>query len=1094
MSNTFKVKNGLSIGGVDIIDATGHWIGPPIEGTGGGSPGPQGPQGFQGSSGTPGLPGIGVQGSQGYQGYQGPSGGAQGPQGFQGRQGSQGNQGNVGINGTNGVQGAQGSTGPQGVPGGSQGYQGFQGNQGFQGTQGNQGFQSSVAGPQGYQGFQGPQGYQGFQGNQGFQSSIAGPQGYQGPQGFQGNQGFQSSVAGPQGYQGDQGVQGSQGYQGNQGFQGNQGYQGNQGFQGNQGYQGPQGFQGNQGFQSSVAGPQGAQGTTGSTGPTGPTGSTGPQGAQGTTGSTGPTGPQGAQGNQGYQGPIGSTLGNNTGVSWGQLESYGTYTNFNSSVTYWGFNYVQGNTNAPNSTSSQWYRGRFSLGSGFDLNYAGNAYWLELTWPRYSPTSAGHMWARTAEGGSVGSWTQVGANIIGTGAATSDYRAPIFYDYNNTGYYWDGSSTSKWNESNQDGWHTFNNYGLGITGAYNSYRLQTVFAMGSSYRMQSDGNATLNMYGIAWSHPNAGSLGGANNLNDHGILIINNGSFRAAISSRAVFSADVRGTMFYDYNDTNYYCDPNSNSNFVNLTAGQIYANYWFRNYGVLGLYNETYPNHWYADSTAYWSLAGTNNIYCGIRFRPEGHQSTVRGYVYADTSNNIGFLGSDGNWKLRVVSNDYSLAEGSSMRAQLYYDYNDTGYYCDPNSTSWLNTIYSYRYASTGSNPDNSHPGYGMRPFYSWNIGQANNASSGYSNGITVGSHPGDQAYGFQIVQNMWDDATYTRRYNGGWQSWYKLQWINSWMGSSLIHEDGRHYATVLYDSNDTGYYCDPNSTSRMYRIDYNNLYSASDTSYGFIGNNVYADTINSGYSGDQLELNYVRGTFVSISHDSMRAPLFYDYNNTGYYCDPASTTQLSYVLADNWFRPQGGCGVWWESYGRGIRAADNEFSHGNIGTYGSGLNGWRGYGIYPNNCILMSDGNNWGVYRPGYGWMQVSDMSGNVTFSGNVTAYSDLRLKENVREIDNVIERRNALAKSAIKYERDGVTKIGYGAQTLMENGCKEFVKEEDDSRKLVTGLGTLSVSYGETSAVLAVVSKLTDDRVVALEAKILELEEKISKLMEK
>lgn len=73
-------------------------------------------------------------------------------------------------------------------------------------------------------------------------------------------------------------------------------------------------------------------------------------------------------------------------------------------------------------------------------------------------------------------------------------------------------------------------------------------------------------------------------------------------------------------------------------------------------------------------------------------------------------------------------------------------------------------------ASPDGSHPGYGAKVFYSWNIGQANNSSAGYSNGITIGSNPGNQAYGFQIVQNMWDDRTYTRRYNSGWQSWKAL------------------------------------------------------------------------------------------------------------------------------------------------------------------------------------------------------------------------------------------------------------------------------------------------------------------------------------
>lgn len=77
-------------------------------------------------------------------------------------------------------------------------------------------------------------------------------------------------------------------------------------------------------------------------------------------------------------------------------------------------------------------------------------------------------------------------------------------------------------------------------------------------------------------------------------------------------------------------------------------------------------------------------------------------------------------------------------------------------------------------SSPDNSHPGHGARVFYSWDIGSVGNATSGYSTGITIGSHPSDTGYGFQIVQNLWDDRTYTRRYNGGWQEWKTLAWTS--------------------------------------------------------------------------------------------------------------------------------------------------------------------------------------------------------------------------------------------------------------------------------------------------------------------------------
>jgi hypothetical protein len=239
--------------------------------------------------------------------------------------------------------------------------------------------------------------------------------------------------------------------------------------------------------------------------------------------------------------------------------------------------------------------------------------------------------------------------------------------------------------------------------------------------------------------------------------------------------------------------------------------------------------------------------------------------------------------------------------------------------------------------------------------------------------------------------------------------------------------------------------------------------------------------------------GSGKVVANSDMRAPIFYDYNNTGYYLDPNGTSNLASVQADNWFRPIGGCGVYWESYGRGIRAADNEFSYGNIGTYGAGLNGWRGYGINPNNSILMSNGSTTGLYNPQWGWMMQMDSVGNVTFGNNITAYSDIRLKDNIREIDNPIERRDTLAKSAIKYERDGRTRIGYGAQYLQDGGCGEFVSEaEDDAYKLATGLGTLSVDYGETAAVLAVASKMTDDKVELLEARIIQLEKIIEGLI--
>lgn len=85
-----------------------------------------------------------------------------------------------------------------------------------------------------------------------------------------------------------------------------------------------------------------------------------------------------------------------------------------------------------------------------------------------------------------------------------------------------------------------------------------------------------------------------------------------------------------------------------NPTFAQVYSGGWFRNYGYQGLYNQDYGNHWYARSDSYWTLAGNNGSAVGIQLRTGGHEGSLRGYVYADSSNQIGFLNTSGSWSLR--------------------------------------------------------------------------------------------------------------------------------------------------------------------------------------------------------------------------------------------------------------------------------------------------------------------------------------------------------------------------------------------------------------------------------------------------------------
>ena len=295
------------------------------------------------------------------------------------------------------------------------------------------------------------------------------------------------------------------------------------------------------------------------------------------------------------------------------------------------------------------------------------------SYPSLTGANASGTWSINVTGNAGGSSASCTGNSATTTLATKATRA-------NGNFYID------------------DNYGNTVVGAYNAARLQGVFAMGDSYKLTADGTGVGTLYGLAWSHPNFGGV--AANLADHGLLILQNGVFKGAWGGGSFRTpSDVRGTLFYDWDNTGYYCDPASTSNLNtitaagNITAAQYYTGGWFRNNASgNGLYNEATGQHFYSDSASYWNVASSSSSQ-GIRLRTGGHAGTVRGYFYADTNNDVGLLNQDGNWRLRVVGGDYSLADGSSMRAQIFYDSNDTGYYTDPASTSILNVVRANSY-----------------------------------------------------------------------------------------------------------------------------------------------------------------------------------------------------------------------------------------------------------------------------------------------------------------------------------------------------------------------------------------------------------------
>jgi len=340
--------------------------------------------------------------------------------------------------------------------------------------------------------------------------------------------------------------------------------------------------------------------------------------------------------------------------------------------------------------------------------------------------------------GSHGSWrfrmADDGNLVMGTYQAwlSDQIRSGIYYEHSDTGYYCDPASSSRLDWVHANGLRTYSNlyidgdYGRTVVGVYSSYRYQGVFAMGDSYKLPADGTTTGSLYGIAWSHPNAGGV--AANLNTHGMLVMENGGFLAAVSGSIRCRDDMRAPIFYDSNDTGYYLNPNGGSylNSLILAGGAYFRpQNWIQLDSTYGMY---WPNHYGAhlhanDLSTYTQLAirGSKNSYGGMYDQYSGvngmmydssgnggiyREGTGRWYLYHSVGNNcmgVGTSGTSASHGIYVVKGGYF---DGRVDATIYYDAADTGYYLDPNGTSNLSTtITGYAYFRSNRNTSSDSP-----------------------------------------------------------------------------------------------------------------------------------------------------------------------------------------------------------------------------------------------------------------------------------------------------------------------------------------------------------------------------------------------------
>jgi hypothetical protein len=329
---------------------------------------------------------------------------------------------------------------------------------------------------------------------------------------------------------------------------------------------------------------------------------------------------------------------------------------------------------------------------------------------------------------------------------------------------------------------------------------------------------------------------------------------------------------------------------------------------------------------------------------------------IYADGTN-MAIKPGSGNGSLYFQ--DYSGTTKSQYSFQYgdwfihyMYDKDDSAYYIDMNGTSRFATVRGDRFW-TGYDS-------GVTNSFSCSGWFRSNSSSGWYN----------ETYGGGI--NM-EDSTYVRVYNG-----------KQFYCSTAI------WGTILYDANDSGYYVDPTGTSRTNVINSTRYQSQDNWWWDAAGRErmLWVGTSHNYYKCndmhvfrrmDNYDLVYIgsdgniwMGTYRDWLSTQIRSGIFYDQNDTGYYCDPNSTSRF-------------------------VR------TNINTGEWNYSSDGWVRL-LYQNGASTIQRGgatSQWTFEFQNHNdgstrWLMAH--AGDFYAAGNITAYwSDKRLKKNIEKISD-------------------------------------------------------------------------------------------------
>jgi len=525
-------------------------------------------------------------------------------------------------------------------------------------------------------------------------------------------------------------------------------------------------------------------------------------------------------------------------------------------------------------------------------------------------------------------------------ANTATY-SPIFYDNDNTAYYLNPNGTSN----------------LYIVNATYYLVTPTIYSGGGSVSFGNDVQLSGNYLrfdenGVrSWNQRATGGNLVLNSGDGNGNLVVNGNAIihSGNIGSQSVSYATSAGnadtldglhasSFLTSYSETDTLLTVTGRGNTTTTQIGAV--NFFDTN---VGTYNVNLGS---GGSEGRGLVAGySGGSYGGIGYNVR-HTTTGGNWIApgTDTSTYLlftaggfSFLGAGAGAAGRTLSyTTLGSLNSGGLYVPIMYDSNNTGYFCDPTSTSNLvgltvtNTISGNITGNSGTVSSITNitglmvnklaapalidtlttanfrstlfgttaNGYQISAAR-WNTTPA--PLGGLGSYGTMLSWSGSDTHGFIAM----DYSAAALRVGGGNAN--NINWTrqviieDTWVNSKYLASDGRFYGTIYYDANDSAYWVDPASSTTSANFlskitiqggsNSNTTIAQAVNSYGSPSLSAYYGTL---YSSNIFYAGNPTGTAYNVYGADAQFYTYYDRNNTAYYFDGSNTGDSIRVAGD--------------------------------------------------------------------------------------------------------------------------------------------------------------------------------------------------------